>query len=167
MRLSSKGFTLIEVMVAAAVLGVGCMGVLGLLVTSMRYGNNTARYTEAVNLGEQVIDRMKATNNFSACGTNWKMVAMPYAWYRMNNTGGNASQDGTYAKYTIHCRQVTGSSSTTQQPYVVRVSWRNNSATGCSEDMLRQAESGKFADLVASDCEYVMLPVMGPKVLGG
>ena len=50
-----QGFTLIEVMVAAAVLAVGCLGVLGMLMTSINHNREARDSSAAVTIAEQAL----------------------------------------------------------------------------------------------------------------
>ena len=54
-----KGFTLIEVMLAAAILGIGALGVLGMLTTVIRQNGVTQDRTAATYLAESVVTRIE------------------------------------------------------------------------------------------------------------
>lgn len=57
---SQRGFTLIEVLVAVVVLGIGLTGMAGLQIISMRSGQQAYQRTQATFLAYDVLDRMRA-----------------------------------------------------------------------------------------------------------
>ncbi len=60
-----RGFTLIEVMVAAVVLSIGCLGVLAMLLTTINNNRIAHDRTVAVTLAEQQLAELEAL------ATNW------------------------------------------------------------------------------------------------
>lgn len=62
-RLLSAGFSLIEVLVALAVLSIGLLGLAALQVTSIRFNHQSYQRTQATVLIYEVIDRMRANPN--------------------------------------------------------------------------------------------------------
>ena len=56
----SRGFSLIEVLVALFVLSVGMMGVAALFVSSLQYGGSAILRTRAVNFADDMADRIRA-----------------------------------------------------------------------------------------------------------
>lgn len=55
-----RGFTLIEIMVALVVLAVGMLGVAALYIESLRSGQMSVSYTNAVTLTADMADRIRA-----------------------------------------------------------------------------------------------------------
>jgi len=55
-----RGFTLVEVMVALVVLGVGMLGIAGLYVTTLRSSGGAIYRMQAVNLAGDLADRIRA-----------------------------------------------------------------------------------------------------------
>ena len=187
MRMSRKGFTLIEVMVAAAILGIGCMGVLGMLITSMRYGATNARRTEAVNIAEQIVDAVTATH-YQGCPTgNANKYVLPCnstAWTVMTHPGSCPTGDNTPAcstanyyvgdfgstdakpqgrnasGYQVHCRQVAGGGTTQYTPYAIRVTWNSITGKKCTQDQLNNIDNFTNSYGSGAGCDFVILPVM-------
>jgi type IV pilus assembly protein PilV len=54
------GFTLIEVLVALVVMAVGMLGIAGLYIESLRTGQMSVSYTNAVTLASSMADRIRA-----------------------------------------------------------------------------------------------------------
>jgi len=54
------GFTLVEVMVALVVMAVGMLGIAGLYIESLRSGQMSISYTNAVTLAASMADRIRA-----------------------------------------------------------------------------------------------------------
>ena len=57
---STRGFTLVEAMVALVVLAVGMLGIAGLYVTTLRSGGGAIYRMQAVNLASDMGDRIRA-----------------------------------------------------------------------------------------------------------
>ena len=56
----TRGFTLVEAMVALVVLAVGMLGIAGLYVTTLRSGGGAIYRMQAVNLAADLADRIRA-----------------------------------------------------------------------------------------------------------
>ena len=56
------GFTLIEVLVALVVMAVGMLGIAGLYIESLRSGQMSISYTNAVTLAASMADRIRANS---------------------------------------------------------------------------------------------------------
>jgi type IV pilus assembly protein PilV len=56
----SRGFTLIEVMVAIVILSVGMLGVAGLMVTGIQFSHSSLQRSQATQLAYDMIDRMRS-----------------------------------------------------------------------------------------------------------
>ncbi len=54
--MKSKGFTLVEVLVAMTVLSTGIIGVLGAFSLSLRAGGGSQRYSQAVEIAERELE---------------------------------------------------------------------------------------------------------------
>lgn len=62
----TKGFTLIEVLVAVLILAIGLLGLAGLQAASMRNSQSALMRSQATILAEDIMDRIRAnTNNAS------------------------------------------------------------------------------------------------------
>ncbi len=59
-KTEQAGFTLLEVLVALVVLAVGMLGMAGLYVESLRSGQMSISYTNAVTLAASMADRIRA-----------------------------------------------------------------------------------------------------------
>ena len=74
-----RGFTLIEVMVAAAILAIGCLGVLAMMLTTIEFNAVSHDRTNAVFLAEQELSRLEVlaenVNNWDANGAFAAQVA--------------------------------------------------------------------------------------------
>lgn len=57
------GFTMVEVLVALVVLGVGMLGIAGLYVTTLRASGSAISRMQAVNLASDLADRIRANRN--------------------------------------------------------------------------------------------------------
>jgi type IV pilus assembly protein PilV len=56
-----KGFSLLEVMVGLVILAVGLLGVASLAATSVRVNANANHLTEATNIGQAEMEKLKIT----------------------------------------------------------------------------------------------------------
>ena len=82
---NNSGFTLVEVMVALVVLGVGMLGIAALYIESMRSGQTSVSYTNAVTLAAGMADRIRANRN------RWPGLCR--FWLAANGTGGTAANN--------------------------------------------------------------------------
>lgn len=69
MRMHSKGFTLIEVLVALVVLCIGLLGVASLQLTSLKSNHGSAMRTQATYLAYDIVDRMRANRPAALAGS--------------------------------------------------------------------------------------------------
>jgi type IV pilus assembly protein PilV len=69
----SKGFTLIEVLVALVVLSIGLLGVAALQLMSLRSNHGSAMRTQATFLAYDIVDRMRA-NRAAALAGNYNIA---------------------------------------------------------------------------------------------
>ena len=67
--LASRGFSLIEALVALVVVGVGMLGIAALYVTTLRANGSALSRSQAVNLASDLGDRIRANRN---AGTSYQ-----------------------------------------------------------------------------------------------
>jgi len=67
-RIAEQGFTLVEVMVTAAVMSIGLLGLAALQSTGLRGNDNAYARSQATILAGEIVDRMRA--NRTAAQTN-------------------------------------------------------------------------------------------------
>lgn len=75
-RRGSRGFTLLEVMIAMIILAIALLGLAGLQITSFRGNSLASQITEATTLAQDQLEQL---------------IATPFA----NLTGGNSNVTGT------------------------------------------------------------------------
>jgi type IV pilus assembly protein PilV len=56
----SRGFTMVEMLVALVVLSIGMLGIAGLFAVSLRSGSSAIQRMQAVNLASEMADRIRA-----------------------------------------------------------------------------------------------------------
>ncbi len=69
LRITSKGFTLLEVLVALVIFSIGLLGLAGLQILSLRLTGDSLLRTTAAILANDMIDRMRANPTASNLGT--------------------------------------------------------------------------------------------------
>lgn len=72
----SRGFTLVEVLVALVVLSIGLLGVAALQLTSLRSNHGSAMRSQATFLAYDIIDRMRANQSNSDADKNRYVVSL-------------------------------------------------------------------------------------------
>ena len=138
MRISKKGFTLIEVMVAAAILGIGCLGVLGLMMTAIRHNNESHLRTKAIYIAEAEATRFQIEQ--ATCANDWTQIVT------------DADLPDEKNDFMVFCKQF---SDTTEEiggehPIAIRVAW----GQGCTNDMVGGLD--EFANArTNSQCDFV------------
>jgi type IV pilus assembly protein PilV len=60
MRVRQKGFSIIEVIIATLIMTVGILGVAGLQVVSLQQNRSSLLRSEALQIGNDILDRMRA-----------------------------------------------------------------------------------------------------------
>ncbi len=83
----ARGFTLIEVVVAMTIVGLGVVTLLEIFSSGLRLGARSAVYTEAGTYGRQVMDELLARRNLqdgtergsSGANRRWKIQIQPVA----------------------------------------------------------------------------------------
>lgn len=81
----AKGFTLLEVLIAVVILGVGLLGLAGLLMVSVRTNQSAYLRSQASFLAQSMADRMRA--NQSAVWGNAYNVTVPVATSPLDPAG--------------------------------------------------------------------------------
>lgn len=138
-ELPRSGYTLVEVMVAVAILGIGVVGLVGLQADAARYQNNTYHQTLATLLARDMAERIRANPEAAADGD-----------YVGNGTGNSPdclgstctpAQLATFdlAAWNGHARsRLPGAwvnSTRNGDTYTLRVGWGStNSAADCQAD---------------------------------
>ena len=67
-RSAQSGFTLIEVLVAAVVLGIGLLGLAGLQATTVKVNQTSYLRSQATNLAYEITDAMRANSDAARSG---------------------------------------------------------------------------------------------------
>lgn len=75
-RQRMRGFTLIEVLVAILVMGVGVLGVTGLQLVSLQNNSNALARAEAVQLAYDMVDRVRANAFGNPAGIGYDGLAV-------------------------------------------------------------------------------------------
>jgi type IV pilus assembly protein PilV len=65
-RHRAAGFSLVEVLVSIVVLSVGLLGMVGMLLASVRTGNETATFTAALNLARELSEKARMNKGVAA-----------------------------------------------------------------------------------------------------
>jgi type IV pilus assembly protein PilV len=65
---ASRGFTLVETLVALVVLSIGLLGVAALQLTSLRSNHGSAMRSQATFLAYDIVDRMRANRDAAVAG---------------------------------------------------------------------------------------------------
>lgn len=66
MRRSSGGFSMIEVLIALVILGIGLLGLALLQTMNLRYTKSAQQRTQAINLASELLDTMRANRSEAA-----------------------------------------------------------------------------------------------------
>lgn len=112
-RLSNKGFSLIEILVAVVVLSLGMLGIAALQMTAIRFNQSAQSRTQVTSLANDIIDKMRANPAFLASYTqavpanatantdvtNWKLALTNVLG--ANATGAIAGPNAVDQTYTI------------------------------------------------------------------
>lgn len=86
----SRGFTLLEVLVAVVVLSIGLLGLAMMQVESLKYNTDAYLRTQATILAYEIIDRMRANSAAARAGDYVASVA-PSPAENCGETGGCAT----------------------------------------------------------------------------
>jgi type IV pilus assembly protein PilV len=134
---TSRGFTLIEVLVALVVLSIGLLGVAALQLSSLRMNGSAASRSQATLLAYDVADRMRA-NKAAALAGNYDIG------FSSNPTAGTVAGDDLVRwrtsltdtlgpTATSEIRRVGAGTATT---YVISVRWTDADNDGARTDVL-------------------------------
>lgn len=85
----SRGFSLVEVLVALLVLSIGLLGLAALQTTSLKYNNESYYRTQATYLAYDIIDRMRA-NTVGVSNGNYDVPDSTTAASAKSSTAGCA-----------------------------------------------------------------------------
>lgn len=96
---SSRGFTLVEALVALVVLSIGMLGIAALYVESLRAGREALTRSTAVNLAGDMADRIRANR---AAGNAYGKATTDVGAQSINCAQGGASASCTPAVMAAH-----------------------------------------------------------------
>lgn len=65
-RHSAAGFSLVEILVSVVVLSMGLLGAIGMLLASVRSGNDAATFTAALNLARELSEKARMNHRVAA-----------------------------------------------------------------------------------------------------
>jgi type IV pilus assembly protein PilV len=94
------GFSLIEVLVSIVVLSLGLLGMVGMLMTSVRSTSESASFTEAVNLVRELSEKARINKNVATQNTKTN----PYL-VDLESTGALPGRGGTCVGIDAACDQ--------------------------------------------------------------
>ena len=154
MRISKKGFTLIEVMVAATILAIGCLGVLGLMMTAIKYNNNVHMRTTATYIAEQEVALFESIGNTTKCaGSTWVNITTATVF----STGDlKFAPKGMDPDFEIYCRTYKTEAST--DPIAIRVTWGTSGGKCSAISGFTVNKLDSYSTSKAIDCDFVTLP---------
>jgi type IV pilus assembly protein PilV len=148
MSRSSRGFTLVEVLVALVIFAVGLLGIAALHIESLNAGRTALNRTQAVALASDLADRIRA--NRQACGAG--AATCPYEGNGAvtasceNTTGCTPAElaaTDIFRWRAIGAQQLPGFQATvdwtagTPSDYVITVQWVEPGATDLNDYELR------------------------------
>ena len=88
-----RGFTLIEAMLAGAILAIGCLGVLGILIAVIQQNDVSQRRTEGMYVAELLLNRLETMDATKQTGSPLSDIKSASAsrWFALeqNSTVGN------------------------------------------------------------------------------
>lgn len=119
----NSGFTLIEVLVAVAILGVGIMAVMGLFPQSLRAARAAAERNDAATAAGSALSQLRALDNISEMR----------AWINKNTMDGLTAAEAVYAIYDDAGASVTRLPGTND---VFRVTYRVKMTDGRYESFV-------------------------------
>lgn len=154
MRISKKGFTLIEVMVAATILAIGCLGVLGMMMTAIKYNNNVHMRTTATYIAEQEVALFESIGNTTKCnGDTWVDITNE----KVFSSGElKFAPKGMDSDFEIYCRTYTTKALT--NPIAIRVTWGTSGGKCSTIPNFSVSKLDNFTTSKNIDCDFVTLP---------
>lgn len=175
-----RGFTLIEAMLAGAILAIGCLGVLGILIAVIQQNDVSQRRTEGMYVAELLLNRLETMDATKQTGSPLSEIKSASAsrWFALeqNSTVGNrytangvGNLNGTYYAHYMVLPEGTAGAGTTSgttptsssetiqtSQYVrgaLRVMWAKPNAQGACN----------FEADIDSNCDSVSLPFVFKK----
>ncbi len=149
-RSHSRGFTMVEMLVALVVLSIGMLGIAGLFAVSLRSGGSAIQRMQAVNLASDMADRIRANRRAgisyaattAATGTNKNCVGPSAVVCTPTDMAANdifvwkqavaAAFKG--GKATGQIDFVAAALTTQPSTYTITVSWREQALAGDETD---------------------------------
>lgn len=167
-----KGFTLIEVMLAGAILALGCVGVLSMLLTVINQNSVSKQRTEAMYLAEILLERIELQAKLDPQGNNasltqwrdiranqsndWKALSGGNTFDADGNTFSAVAGDGnSRTAYLAHYKTINHDSDPDFIQGAIRVGW---SKPG------RSCTAGHVGEW---QCEFVSLPFVLKATVNG
>ena len=168
--MKSKGFTVIEAMVASAILAIGALGVLGMLVTSISYNRNTHERMAAITLAEQQLSEVEAyASIWSASLVPQKIATIrnltPGTWsarqqFNINGVS-QVSGDAPALNYFVAYQRLAPTQEFPADSYLrgqIRVAWPKKSGVNCNVDFSNFDDLEHRMKSNVMDCDFVSLP---------
>ncbi|MBR4984829.1 MAG: prepilin-type N-terminal cleavage/methylation domain-containing protein [Proteobacteria bacterium] len=168
--MKNKGFTVIEAMVASAILAIGALGVLGMLVTSISYNRETNERTAAITLAEQQLAELEAYAEI------WTPTLTPTRITTIQNLGDNAwssrvkyningvsSVSGTTPSlnYFVAYQRLGATGDFPKTSYIrgqIRVAWPKTTDADCNVDFSQFDNIKTRMGSGIKNCDFVSLP---------
>lgn len=130
-----QGFTLLEVLVAVAILAVGLLGLAGLQASSLRLNNSAYQRSQATNLIYSITDQMRTNRQAARKGEydNVNFESSPACTTNFSASGGStASQDIATWRNTLACTLPSGTGRITRNVvndihiFTITAQWADN-----------------------------------------
>lgn len=166
-----KGFTVIEAMVASAILAIGALGVLGMLVTSISYNRDTHERMAAITLAEQQLSEVEAYAEI------WTSTLIPQkiqtiqnlnagAWssrqkFNINGLSNLGSNGAPGLNYFVAYQRLDATAELPISAYIrgqIRVAWPKKTGVNCDVDFSHFDDIKKRMKSGVVDCDFVSLP---------
>ena len=175
-----RGFTMIEVMVAGAILAIGCLGVLAMLLTTIDFNRQAHLRTQAITLAEQQLAIVEAASQNS---NNWdlstnivnklKSKAGTGGWLTdinivnvngakpANNPTSGTNDAKVPAKQFAVGYYVLAAGTYNADTFIrgaIRVIWNKNAASDCLDLDSLSHEDALGSSNYEAQCDFVSLP---------
>ncbi|MCL2326589.1 MAG: prepilin-type N-terminal cleavage/methylation domain-containing protein [Proteobacteria bacterium] len=166
-----RGFTLIEVLVAAAVLSIGCLGLLAMLTASLSQRTVSRDRTQATLLAEGFLAQMtrdarswtpldipEGTHLETVLGAtagSWRRLGGSTALYTVNGVV-DSPPAGRFQVGVFRRQGVPGNPALTG---AIRVAWARNSGVDCDVNANFAAfDTAAYRRTDLRDCDFITLP---------